>query len=99
MLLNISDVSSRLQLKRASSDMKRRLKLTMTKVRRQTVVSTQTQQFCSACGSVAETLSPEEAAEALNVSVLRLCELLAIGEIHIEPVADGTLAVCKRQAF
>lgn len=73
--------------------MKRRFKLTMTKVRRTTAVGTPGR-ACPVCGSHAEALLPDDAARFIDGGAVRLYEMLALGKIHVIPNADGSVAVC-----
>jgi len=64
---------------------KRRLKFTVTTVRRQVSVSGDDERF-----------SPEDASEVVNRKAVQLCELLAAGKFHVVPDADESLAVCPK---
>ncbi len=81
--------------------MKRRLKLIVTKIRRQTVAEKiiNLRAFCPICGFETEMLSLAESAVFLEIEDRMLEGLIAIGEVHAIQTASGSLRVCKYSLF
>ncbi len=76
---------------------KRRLKVTITKIRRERV-TLPTAGFavpCPVCQRVVEILNPPQAAPMVGVGEEAPQALLASGEIHEIWTASGSVAVCK----
>jgi hypothetical protein len=81
--------------------MKRRLKLTVTKIRRQTAATLKInlRLFCPICGYETEMLSLSESAVFLEIEERMLEGLIAVGEVHAFQTAIGSLRVCKNSLF
>jgi len=81
--------------------MKRKLKLTVTKIRRQTTAEKiiNLRAFCPICGFETEGLSLAESAFFLEIEDRMLEGLIAVGEVHAIQTASGSLRVCKNSLF
>lgn len=76
--------------------MTRKIKFTITKVRRQTTEWTRaTVIFCPACGREAESLTAAESIRFLEIEYQTLDCLIHSGAIHAVETASGNLRVCK----
>lgn len=77
--------------------MKRKLKLTITKIYRQTIVlPTVFRATCPVCGCEVEMLTANEAAQFLQIDEIALDRLLAAGSVHSAVTASGLSRVCKK---
>jgi len=76
---------------------KRRIKITIRTVRRQTIKSyvSATQAQCPICGREAEMITEAEAMQILGVSDEVLHARIAAGQIHAVPTANGASGICK----
>ncbi len=76
--------------------MKRRLKLTITNIRRATALEKKTvfQMFCPVCLCRVEMLTTAEAAALLETE--KLDELINAGKVHAVVTASGSRRVCKK---
>ncbi len=54
---------------------------------------------CPVCGREVETLAQAQAAEALEISLLRLDALLAEGRLHAIPTVSGSVRICRDSLF
>jgi len=77
--------------------MKRRLKLTVTEIRRQTIggKTINLRAFCPICGFETERLSLVESAVFLGIEDRMLEGLIVAGEVHAIQTASRNLRVCK----
>jgi len=76
--------------------MKRKVRLSVTKVVRQTTVwSESASAFCAVCYRETETLTVAQSAAFLETDPKTLSELIAFGKIHAIETAIGNLRVCK----
>ncbi len=76
--------------------MKRRLKLTVTKISRQTVAqkTVNLRAFCPICGYETEMISLADSAIFLEIEERMLEGLIVAGEVHTIQTASGSLRVC-----
>lgn len=81
--------------------MKRRLTLTVTKIRRQTVAEKifNLRAFCRIYGFETQTLSLAQTAVFLEIEDRMLKCLIAVGKVHAIQTASGNLRVCKNSLF
>jgi len=81
--------------------MKRRLKLIVTKIRRQTMAqkTVNLRAFCPTCGYETEMLSLADSTVFLEIEARTLDGLIAVGEVHAVQTASGSLRVCKNSLF
>lgn len=81
--------------------MKRRLKLTITKIRRQVMAMPQAVMFmhCLTCEREVEMLTMTQAAGILNVGEQTLHDLIAAGQVHALHTVSGNSHVCKDSLF
>ena len=80
--------------------MKRKFKLTITKIYRQTVtVPTIFRAMCPVCGSEVEMLTAGDAARFLQIDETTLKHLVAAGNVHAALTATGNPCVCKNSLF
>lgn len=81
--------------------MKRKFTATITKVKRQTVLSqaTNLRVHCPACERDVETLNRSQASEILGVCGQELEEFIAAGHVHAIKTISGSLRVCKDSLF
>ena len=81
--------------------MKRKVRVTITKVHRQTfaVPVTFPQASCYVCGREVEALSKTEASEILEVDVQALETLIIVGRVHPIETASGSVRLCKDSLF
>ncbi len=81
--------------------MKRRLKLTVTKIRRQTVSENKLnfRAFCPNCHVTTETLSLDESAKFLEIEKQKLEDLIALGDIHTIFTISESLRICQNSLF
>ncbi|HKZ02977.1 MAG TPA: hypothetical protein VJ180_12095 [Pyrinomonadaceae bacterium] len=77
--------------------MKRRRKVTITKVRRQTmtVTSTRVPVWCPWCQREVETLSEADAAMMLQITGRMLDSAVTSGRIHLMEAGSGSPRVCR----
>ncbi len=76
--------------------MTRKIKFTITKVRKQTIEWTKANViFCPVCGSEAESLTAAESIRFLEIENQTLDCLIHSGVIHAIETASGNLRVCK----
>lgn len=54
---------------------------------------------CPVCGREVETLAQAQAAEVLEINLLRLDALLAEGRIHAIPTVSGSVRICRDSLF
>lgn len=76
--------------------MKRKLKLTITKIRRR---SNNLSVFCPACGIETEMLTAVECVGFLKIEDREFKDLINIGAIHSFETVTGSLCVCKNSLF
>lgn len=76
--------------------MKRRLKLTITNIRRETALDKNPifQMFCPVCLCEVEMLTTAEAAAHLETE--KLDELIKMGKIHAVVTVNGNWRICKK---
>jgi len=76
---------------------KRKLTVTITKVRRQTVVvpTSVLRGLCPVCNREVEMVTAAQAAEFLEVGDSSLQTLISAGEIHAVATVTGVLLLCK----
>jgi hypothetical protein len=81
--------------------MKRRLKMTITNTRLQTVVSAgePLRVLCPVCAHEVEMLSNVQAVGILGVTYQTLCQLVAVGRVHSVQTVSGNIWVCKESLF
>ncbi len=81
--------------------MKRKLKLTVTKIYRQTVTEKiiNLRAFCPICRFETEMLSLTESAVFLGNEDRMIEGLIALGEVHAVHLTSGSLHVCKNSLF
>ncbi|MBS1797444.1 MAG: hypothetical protein JSS81_26715 [Acidobacteria bacterium] len=74
--------------------MRRRLKVTITKIRTRTGSASGFEVFCPVCGGQTETLSIEESARLLAAGRERLEEMIAARLVHTVSIAGAPRRVC-----
>ena len=81
--------------------MKRKLKITVTKIHRQrlTIKPTFFRAVCPVCGQEVEMLSCAESIEILEIESPMLDALIAAGEVHTTETGSGNRRVCKKSLF
>ena len=81
--------------------MKRKVTLTITRIRRQTATAPAhfSRGPCPVCRREVETVSAEQAAAALEVSEAALAALDAAGQVHAVETMSGQLKFCKDSLF
>ena len=80
--------------------MKRRLKLTITKIYRQTVISPAVfRAVCPVCDCEVELLTTGEAAQFLQIDEMALNRLVADGNVHAAITVGGYPRVCKNSLY
>jgi len=81
--------------------MKRKLKLEITKIRRQflSLPGARLSVHCPACGREVEMLARAEAAEILEVEGEMLDALICAGRVHAIETVSGSTKICKDSLF
>ena len=81
--------------------MKRKLKLTITKIRRATNAENKAvfQMPCAVCGFEVEMLTAVESIGILEINQSVFDDLIKTGKIHAVLTASGSLRVCKNSLF
>ena len=80
--------------------MKRKLKLTITKIYRQTMITPTIFRAASpVCRCEVQTLTPGEAAQILQIDEIALDRLVADGNVHAALTVGGYPRVCKNSLF
>lgn len=79
--------------------MKRKLKLTITKIRREEEKKTVFQRFCPFCRCEVEMLTIAEAVEFLETDAPALDDLIKDGKVHAALTASGSRRICKNSLF
>lgn len=78
---------------------KRRLKISVTRIRRQRLEPAGLRAFCPRCAREVETLALSHAAEVLEVAADTLHNLLVAGHLHAIETVSGSLRVCRPSLF
>lgn len=81
--------------------MKRKLKLTITKIRRETLAEKRVifQIFCPVCQCEVETITVAESIEILEIDKPMFDGLISTGKLHQISTASGSLRICKNSLF
>ena len=81
--------------------MKRKLKLTVTKIYRQTVAERviSLRAFCPICKFETEMISLADSAVFLEIEDRMIEGLIALGKVHAVKTMSGNLRVCKKSLF
>jgi predicted site-specific integrase-resolvase len=78
---------------------RRRLKIIITKIRRQTTGATALRTFCAVCACEVEIFNPADAAKILEVEEQTLDQFVFVGKIHAVQTMNGNLWICKNSLF
>ncbi len=80
--------------------MKRRFKMTVTKIRRRTTPpKTILRASCSVCKHEVEMLTAAESTEILEIDDNALNSLVTAGKVHAALTVSGNLRICKDSLF
>lgn len=75
--------------------MSRKLKVIVTKIRRQTLTAPALRMFCTVCEREVEILTPDNAAGILQIEEQALARLVYDGKVHVVQTVNGNLWICK----
>ncbi|MDQ3010434.1 MAG: hypothetical protein M3X11_06995 [Acidobacteriota bacterium] len=78
---------------------KRRIKISATRIRRQRVTAPGIRVFCLHCAQEVETWTASQAAEVLEVSAAALQHFIAEGQVHAIATVSGSLRICRVSLF
>ncbi len=78
---------------------KRRVRITVTKIRRQRVQPLPIRALCPHCTQEVETLSLAQSAEVLEVSATTLDCFIAEGRVHAIETVSGNRRICQPSLF
>jgi hypothetical protein len=79
--------------------LKRKLKLTVTKIRRQKYEPNGFRAICPVCFDETEFVSADEAAFVWGIGRKELSELIGRGDIHIVRITGGSFRLCRSSLF
>lgn len=78
----------------------RKLKVTVTKIRRQTTtVPRMYRAFCAVCEREVEIINAADAAKILEVEEQTLNQFVSDGKVHAVQTVNGNLWICKQSLF